>query len=220
MKIATMFPVMKSLHCLCLLMILAVAGCKTYKERPDLVDIRKYTPAAEHGDALAQYRLGQAYASHWQFPQANLWYQKSALQGNPNAMYSLGVNYLNGAGMPKNPIEALAWFHIATSQNQILARNAREYTIARMTHAETDQGIRRASAIVAEIPPEKLIYAYFKDDKNIAKQSEPNKATPTVEKKAAPAPAPIKSTTPAPAAKKSMRYGSADTKGGTVQISD
>ncbi|MCX6893999.1 MAG: tetratricopeptide repeat protein [Verrucomicrobia bacterium] len=142
-------------------LVLLAFGCKTYKEQPDLVDIRKFTPPAERGDAWAQYHLGQAYASHWRYVEAGAWYRKAAVQGNADAMYALGQNCLSGYGVPQNPIEAYAWFDIAASQNQLLARNARESLMVRMTRSETEEGNRRAAALVTEIPSQKLVYAYI-----------------------------------------------------------
>jgi TPR repeat protein len=181
-------------HLLLLLPLLAVFGCKTYKAQPDLVDIRQFKPAAEHGDALAQYRLGQAYASRWKYFEANPWYRKAALQGVPDAMYALGVNCLSGAGVPKDPIAAYAWFDIAATQTHVLAANARQNLADRMTRSEMDDGDRMATEIIAQIPPEKLRYAFVPKTKDQPVAPIQAPAKPTVKK---PTPAPA-----APAAKK------------------
>lgn len=156
-----MSSTMKTLRNLFLLLpLLAVVGCKTYKAQPDLVDIRQFKPAAERGDAWAQFRLGQAYASRWKFSEANPWYRKAALQGVPDAMHALGVNCLSGAGVPKDPIAAYAWFDVAATQTHILAANARQNLADRMSRTEIEEGDRMASDIVAQIPPMKLRYAF------------------------------------------------------------
>ena len=157
---------MKPLCYLLLPFLLVALGCKTRPLQPDLVDIRKFTPPAERGDAWGQYQLGQAYASHWIYPNANIWYRKAALQGEADAMYALGESYLNGLGVPKNLNEAYAWFAVASTQKQIAARNARESLASRMSHTEIDDGDRRAAALLREIPPGQLLYAQFETPTN------------------------------------------------------
>lgn len=154
---------MKKFGHMILPVVMLLAGCKSYKLQPDLVDIRQFTPPAERGEAWAQYRLGQAYATHWIFPDANIWYHKAALQGVPEAMYALGLNHLNGVGVPKNPVEAYAWFDIAASQNNFTAINARESLATRMTRAEVEQGDRRAAVLIKEIMPDNLRYAFIEN---------------------------------------------------------
>jgi TPR repeat protein len=210
-----MSSIMKPQFYLIFPLLLLTFGCKTYKEQPDLVDIRRFTPPAERGDARGQYLLGQAYASHWLYPQASLWYRKAALQGQPDAMFALGQNHLAGLGVAKNPIEAYAWFDIAASQNHILAKNARESLVARMTHSEIEAGTRRAAAIIAEIPPARLIYALSKAS-NTPAENENNR--PAASKPAYSQPPTVKTASQAPETPaKSLRYGSTSTKGAMNQ---
>ena len=212
---------MNFLRYLILPLVLLAFGCKTYKEHPDLVDIRRYTPSAERGDAWAQYHLGQAYASHWRYVEACAWYRKAAVQGNADAMYALGQNYLSGYGVPQNPIETYAWFDIAASQNQLLARNARESLIVRMTRSETEEGNRRAAVLITEIPPQNLIYAHNAYNKDKVNQVQ-TQADQKIERKTTPPPPPTAaakpaSKTPAPTTGNPLHYGSTVSKGGMVQ---
>ena len=65
-----------------------------------LAAINAQTPAtaklqtqAEHGDASAQYRLGQHYAAAQNLAEAKKWYEKAAAQGYAEAAYKLGRLY-------------------------------------------------------------------------------------------------------------------------------
>jgi Sel1 repeat len=133
-------------------------GCHSPRPAAELQDIRKYQVAATRGDASAQYHLGEAYASHLRFSEADLWYLRAARQGVPEAQYAIGENYYNGTGVPQNPVEAYAWFTVAGTQANIPAHNARENLAVRLTRAELDAGERRAAELLSMIPAEKLIY--------------------------------------------------------------
>lgn len=154
-----MIAPMKSLRYLSLPVLLLAFGCQTSpKPSPDLLDIRRFQPAAERGEVLAQYNLGAAYASQWRPAEANQWLRKAAEQGLPEAEYSLAVNYFRGDGMPQDATEAYAWFDVAAAQGHLLAVNARESLAGRMTRVEVEAGDRRAAAIIAKIPPQNLRY--------------------------------------------------------------
>jgi len=65
-----------------------------------LATINAQTPAtaklqtqAEHGDASAQYRLGQHYVAAQNLMEAKKWYEKAAAQGYADAAYKLGRLY-------------------------------------------------------------------------------------------------------------------------------
>ena len=63
--------------------------------------LQEWTPLAEQDDAAAQYNLAELYKNGKGVPQdrdqASIWYRLSAEQGNPLAMYQLGV-YFAGKG--------------------------------------------------------------------------------------------------------------------------
>lgn len=87
-----------------------------------LAEIASVRHQAETGDATAQFilgnrfyrgdrrfRLAQSYDDAWH------WYLKSARQGHSGAAHNLGVMRLQGNGVQRDLIEALAWFRIAAS---------------------------------------------------------------------------------------------------------
>ena len=59
-------------------------------QTPEAAKIRTQ---AEHGDASAQYRLGQHYAAAQNLMEAKKWYEKAAAQGYADAAYKLGRLY-------------------------------------------------------------------------------------------------------------------------------
>lgn len=64
-------------------------------------------PAANAGDAQAQYYLGVLY-DHGEgvvrnYKTATGWYEKAALQGNRDAQFNLGMIYHDGAGVAGDP---------------------------------------------------------------------------------------------------------------------
>ncbi|MFM2081757.1 MAG: hypothetical protein RL380_448 [Verrucomicrobiota bacterium] len=166
---------MKPTRLLLLLPLALLAGCASPDPRPDLVDIQKYTIAAERGDAWGQYQLGQAYQTHWRPTEANNWFRKAALNGQRDAMYALGNNYLNGTGTTQNSLEAFAWFSVGAAQDQLAARNAAQSLASRMTMTEVEKGKQRAAELVAQIAPGKLMY----EDAKVSAEKAKDVATTT-----------------------------------------
>jgi hypothetical protein len=79
-----------------------------------------YRKAAEQGNAMAQFNLGNMYANGQGVPkddqQAVAWFRKAAEQGNDRAQFSLGLMYDNGQGVPKDEQQAAAWHRKAAEQ--------------------------------------------------------------------------------------------------------
>lgn len=54
---------------------------------------------------------------------ANEWYLKAADQGDANAQFNIGTNYLNGSnGLPKNRIQALNWLKKSANNGHAQAK--------------------------------------------------------------------------------------------------
>ena len=77
--------------------------------------------AAETGDAIAQYALGDCYAYGAGVDQddqkAAEYYTLAADQGYAPAQAALGIVCLNGLGVEANPETALKYFRLAADQN-------------------------------------------------------------------------------------------------------
>ena len=99
--------------------------------------------AADQGHPIAQ---GE-YAMHIYDPEktdrwkeAATWFRKSAMQGNPEAMYNLGLLHLRGHGVPKDRIVSLAWLMVA----EIDATVEIEENIAKMLTNASEADRRKA----------------------------------------------------------------------------
>ena len=90
-------------------------------------DFKFTQPAAEVGDARAQYLLGRKYENGVQvrenYTQAARWYRQAAEQGFAPAQYSLGRLYAGGDGVRQDYAEAIRWFRRAAAQDYALAQN-------------------------------------------------------------------------------------------------
>jgi hypothetical protein len=88
--------------------------------------LRELRPAAERGDAEAQYRLGVMYefgrGVAMDKPLAMAWYRRSVAQGNASAQLELGVIYATGDGVVQDDAQAVAWFQKAATQGNATAQ--------------------------------------------------------------------------------------------------
>ena len=88
--------------------------------------LRELRPAAERGDAEAQYRLGRMYEFGRGVPvdkaQAMTWFRKSVAEGNDSAQLELGVIYATGDGVAQDDVQAVAWFRKAAMQGNATAQ--------------------------------------------------------------------------------------------------
>jgi TPR repeat protein len=93
--------------------------------------LRLLRPAAEAGNADAQYRLGTLYRHGQGVPRdprmAADWWTKAAQQGNADAAFSLGFLYYRGAddgaaGVPQDLSEAGHWLLRAAEGGSLMAQ--------------------------------------------------------------------------------------------------
>lgn len=120
-------------------------------------------PAAEAGDADAQFRLGRAYESGVGAPQNDFeavrWFRAAALQDHPVAALDLGWMLANGYGVAKDEERALYWFtraaalgaEGAAAQRDALARQFDAAAFGRIVE-EAGQGLP-AGIAVPDLPP-------------------------------------------------------------------
>jgi TPR repeat protein len=87
-----------------------------------------YRKAADHGNAKAQYDLGNMYRKGLGVPQDYAetvsWYRKAADQGDAKAQYGLGFMYFHGLGVEQNQAEATRWYRKAADQGDAMAQRA------------------------------------------------------------------------------------------------
>ena len=88
---------------------------------------QQLTVLANRGDADAQNRLGEMYATGQNVKQNSVqavaWVRKSAGQGNANGQYNLGVMYKTGQGVSQDCAQAVNWIRKAAAQRHALALN-------------------------------------------------------------------------------------------------
>lgn len=84
-------------------------------------DVKTLTQQAKSGDAKAQYDLALHYLFAKEisqtgietppdYPQAALWMERAAKQGNAQAQYLLGTLYERGRGVGQNSNRAMEWY--------------------------------------------------------------------------------------------------------------
>ncbi len=87
---------------------------------------RELRPAAEQGDAEAQYRIGLMYEFGRGFPLDKAagiaWFRKAAARGSSAAEQELGVIYANGDGVAQDAGAAAAWFRKAADHGNLTAQ--------------------------------------------------------------------------------------------------
>jgi len=83
-------------------------------------------PAAEQGDARAQYMVGLMYKKGEGIPENDAkavhWYTESAKQGRRDAQFSLGSKYYMGIGVPQDYAIAAHWYTKAAKQGYTKAQ--------------------------------------------------------------------------------------------------
>jgi TPR repeat protein len=83
--------------------------------------------AADQGQVLAQYLLGQCYRDgngvQKDLTEALKWYRLAAEQGYANAQYTLGDIFYYGDGIQKDCEEAVKWFRLAADQGDEFAQS-------------------------------------------------------------------------------------------------
>ncbi len=114
--------------------------------------------AAEQGDHYAQVILGEmllegnGVPADWR--RGAEWITRSARAGFAPAQFRLGVLYLIGdASLPKNEIEALAWFIVAAEAGSQNARNFRDERTRLLGVEAAHLAILRSRALLATLPP-------------------------------------------------------------------
>ncbi|MCG8463659.1 MAG: sel1 repeat family protein [Xanthomonadales bacterium] len=127
-----------------------------------LAEIASVRHLAQSGNPQAQFILGNRYFkgdSAYRLPQsyddAMGWYLKSARQGHTGAAYNLGVMSLKAKGMPRDLIEALAWFKIAAHGGH---GNSKKL-IAELESLLGDEHIQAAEALTVELVPQRILAA-------------------------------------------------------------
>jgi hypothetical protein len=88
--------------------------------------IEKLKARAEAGDAAAQFQLGRAYYRGTGMPKdektALAWIEKSASQGNIDAITSVGFFHAQGIGVEKSEAKAVEWFRKGAEEGSAICK--------------------------------------------------------------------------------------------------
>ena len=129
----------------------------------DLEAFKWYRKAAEQGHAGAQCMLGWMYYRCENFgasgpydpEEAAKWFRKAAEQGDAEAQLELGRMYGNGEGVPKDEVEAYAWFLVAKANEENFERpNEKEEVsklISNFKKNSTAEQVEKGQARAAEL---------------------------------------------------------------------
>ncbi|GAB4189457.1 MAG: hypothetical protein Tsb002_16570 [Wenzhouxiangellaceae bacterium] len=90
-----------------------------------------------------EYRLAQSYDNAWD------WYLKAARQGHSGAAYNMAVMRIQGHGVQRDLIEALAWMKVAASQGH----GASKELIPELESLLKPQQIRAAEDLSRDLVP-------------------------------------------------------------------
>lgn len=85
--------------------------------------IKLFVEVHESNDHEKQGTLGSYYIENKEFKKAFIWLEKSALQGNRCAQFSLGNCYRKGKGVEQNYKKAFEWYEKSALQGEPLSQN-------------------------------------------------------------------------------------------------
>jgi hypothetical protein len=95
-------------------------GIAAYARGDMATAVRELLPAARADDSRAQYLLAQIYERRGAAPKdradAAMWYRRAAVNGIVAAMRRLGYIYRHGRGAESDPVQAFAWYDLASSR--------------------------------------------------------------------------------------------------------
>jgi TPR repeat protein len=97
------------------------AGRQAFRNKEFKKAFSEFLPLAQKGDRVSQFYLGVLYnhgtgvEQNW--AKAVQYYRLSADQGYAKAQCNLGTMLGQGAGAPKDPVEAHMWFYLAAQSD-------------------------------------------------------------------------------------------------------
>jgi len=116
---------------------------------------RLLRPLAEQGNPVAQYKLGEMYATgkgvRQDYAEAAKLYRLAAEQGDPDGQELLGLLYDVGAGVPRDYVKAHMWLNLAASRylasevtKREVAVETRDLVASKMTPGQIAQAQKLA----------------------------------------------------------------------------
>jgi len=140
----------------------AAAGRAAYEKGDYPRAMSEWQPAADHGDAAAQFGLGSLYELgagdlKQDYKRADYWYQMAAAQGYVEAQYRLALIWAAGSdAFPADLAEAYKWVTVAADSKGVwgsLAADLKGQLDKVMSAGQQAEGRRRAAAWVEARKP-------------------------------------------------------------------
>ena len=104
--------------------------------------------AAKQGHDYAQSKLGQMYYRGVKdYKKAAKWFRKAAEQGDADAQFELSWMYYKGRGVPKNDVEAYAWYLLAEANGNERANEGFSLLEKLLTAEQIEKGQARAAEL-------------------------------------------------------------------------
>jgi len=146
------FPFKKRLALISLLCLalFGISGCKSGDEI--IVDL---VAKAEKGDVDAMAELGETYCTARVIEQdeqsCGIWLRQAAERGHKHSQYLLGTMLEMGVGMREDPVQAYAWYKVASSQKHNMAEVAAQKLKQRMNPLQIERAQKAEDEIIARI---------------------------------------------------------------------
>ena len=117
--------------------------------------LQQLKESAEQGDPLAQFDLGNFYATGehvgQDFEQAVPWWERAAQSGVHQAQYNLGISYIKDEDIEVNLVEGYSWLLLAEVLGSEHAKEVRENLVEVMSSDDLAEAealsMRRLEAI-------------------------------------------------------------------------
>jgi len=89
--------------------------------------IAVWRPRAARGDVNAMLGLAHVAAMQNDDAAAAEWYRQAAVRGNAEGCVLLASAYLEGRGVPRDPVRAYVWYDLAARRDHANAAQARDF---------------------------------------------------------------------------------------------
>lgn len=146
------------------------AGIEAFKAGNYEKALEELKPAAESGDAEAQFYLARMYDHGMEVPKdssvAYRWYLRAAEAGLPEAQATVGYSLDEGIGVERDDMEAAVWYRRAGKQGHVIAQRNLGLMYQKGEGVDFDEGkaarwFRRAAEQGDAVAQTELGHAYW-----------------------------------------------------------
>jgi len=145
------------------LLMAAFASSQTYSSFPGGVTDSKTLRVQERVEEL--YLSGDYDRAYF------IYRRELAPKGDKYAQYMIGYMHVTGAGVPEDPVAALAWYRLAAERGEPSIELARNELQVTLTAGQIAQANEQFAELRGELSDRVLIYALVKDDLELLRDS-------------------------------------------------